>query len=69
MRYWSTTHKKWQTLILNAHALTAAQPYHPRPDFSPDELKQGTTVSFEQADNLSGKATYRMHIAAAPARL
>ena len=35
MRYWSTTHKQWRTLILDARAMTQAQSGHPRPDFTP----------------------------------
>ena len=31
MRYWSTTHQQWQTLIVNAHALTGPQPSSPPP--------------------------------------
>jgi hypothetical protein len=67
MRYWSTTHQQWQTLILNAHALTGSQPRDSRQDFTPDEMKEGTVLYFEQADNLSGTAIYRMHIAEASA--
>ena len=63
MRYWSTTHKQWQTLIVNAHALAGAQRTQPREDFTPDEMKEGRMLYLEQVDNLSGKATYRMHIA------
>jgi hypothetical protein len=62
MLYWSTTHKRWQTLIVGAYALTDSQPGHGRGDFGPEELKQGRLVYFEQADNLSGKAVYRMRI-------
>jgi hypothetical protein len=62
MRYWSTTHKQWQTLIVNAHALTGWQPGERREDFTPDEMKEGKVLYFEQADNLSGKAIYRMQI-------
>jgi hypothetical protein len=65
MRYWSTTHKQWKTLILEAHAKTGVQPGQPRGDFSPDELNEGKEFYFEQEDNLSGKGTYRMRIAAA----
>ena len=64
-RYWSTTHKQWQTLIVSAHALTDSQPAHVRQDFTPDELKQGKALYFEQADNLSGAAVYRMRISEA----
>jgi hypothetical protein len=67
MRYWSTTHKQWQTLIEDAHALTGSQPSQRRKDFTPDEMKKGRVLYFEQVDNLSGTAIYRMHIAEASA--
>jgi hypothetical protein len=67
MRYWSTTHQQWRTLILDAYALTAVQAPQRRRDFSPDELQQDTVLYLEQADNLSGKAIYRMHIMEASA--
>ena len=63
MRYWSTTHKQWQTLIVDSHAVTAARPNQPRQDFAPDEMQEGKVLYLEQADNLSGAANYRMHIA------
>src|SRR5258708_4327965 len=66
MRYWSTTHKQWQTLILDAYALTGLPPGQRRGDFSPDEMKEGRVLYFEPADNISGKAI-RMHIAEASA--
>ena len=62
LRYWSTTHKKWRTLIENAHALTGGQMPKNRQDFMPEEMKQGKALYFEQADNLSGKAIYRLRI-------
>ena len=67
MRYWSTTHKRWRTLIVDAYALTDLQPGQRREDFTPGEMKEGKVLYFEQADNLSGKAIYRMHIAEASA--
>jgi hypothetical protein len=67
MRYWSTTHKQWQTLIVDAYALTDLQAGQRRKDFTPEEMKEGKVLYFEQADNLSGKAIYRMHIAKASA--
>jgi len=63
MRYWSTTHKQWQTLIVEAHAVAASQPTQRRGDFTPDEMKEGKVLYLEQADNLSGAAIYRMHMA------
>jgi hypothetical protein len=67
MRYWSTTHKQWQTLIVDAYALTGLQSGQRREDFTLDEMKEGKVLYFEQVDNLSGKAIYRMHIAEASA--
>jgi hypothetical protein len=67
VRYWSTTHKQWQTLIVDAYALTDGQAHRRREDFTRDEMKPGSTFYFEQVDNLSGKGTYRMHIAEASA--
>jgi hypothetical protein len=63
MHYWSTTHKRWQTLVVDAYALTASEPAKRRDDFTPDEMKEGNVLYFEQTDNLSGKALYRMHLA------
>jgi hypothetical protein len=62
VRYWSTTHSRWRTLIVDAYALTAMPAGQRRKDFTPDELKEGSTLYFEQIDNLSGKAIYRMQI-------
>jgi hypothetical protein len=67
LRYWSTTHKQWQTLVVDAYALTDVQSGQRREDFTPDEMKEGKVLYFKQADNLSGKAIYRMHIAEASA--
>jgi hypothetical protein len=66
--YWSTTQKKWQKLILDAHALTAAEGGQVRPDFKPAEIAEGRTLFFEQEDNLFGNVTYRMHIRKASPR-
>src|SRR4029077_6846339 len=67
VRYWSTTHKQWQTLVVNAYALTGDQPSRRREDFRANEMKAGKVLYFEQVDNLTGKAIYRMHIAEASA--
>jgi hypothetical protein len=70
MRYWSTTHKQWQTLIVKAHALAGSPPSRQREDFTSEEMKQGTVLYFQQVDNLSGTAIYRMRVAeASPDRL
>jgi len=67
MRYWSTSHKRWQTLIVKAHALAGSERGGSRPDFTADEMKEGKVLYFEQADNLAGAAVFRMHIAEASA--
>ncbi len=67
MRYWSVTHKNWQTLILSAHALTRPQPGYRRQDFAPSEMTQGKVLYLEQTDNLSGASTYQMRIVEASA--
>jgi hypothetical protein len=67
MRYWSTSHQQWQTLVVDAHALTGLEPGQRREDFTPDEMKDGKVLYFEQTDNLTGKSTYRMHVAEASA--
>jgi hypothetical protein len=65
IRYWSTSHKRWQTLIIGSHALSEATGDRRRGDFSPGELAEGKTLYFQQEDNLAGKATYRMRIRSA----
>jgi hypothetical protein len=67
IRYWSATHKQWQTLIVEAYALTGAEAGQRREDFTPEEMKPGKVLYFEQSDNLSGKAIYRIRLAEASA--
>ena len=67
IRYWSTTHKQWQTLIVDAYALSGSQANQRRADFTPDEMKKGDVLYFQQTDNLSGSAVYQLHIVEATA--
>lgn len=67
IRYWSTTHKQWQTLIPEAYALTGQTGDQRRKDFTLEELKPGSVFFFQQSDNLSGKAVFRLHIVEATA--
>jgi hypothetical protein len=62
VRYWSTTHKQWQTLIVSAYALSGPSGGQRRKDFLPDEIAENKSLYYQQEDNLFGKATYRMHI-------
>ena len=61
-RYWSTTHKQWQTLIVSAYALSGPAGGRRGKDFLPDEITENKFLYYQQEDNLSGKAIYRMHI-------
>ena len=63
IRYWSTTRQRWQALIVSAYAVTAPAQGQRRRDFSLDEMKKGKAYYFEQEDNLSGAAVYRLQIA------
>jgi len=65
IRYWSTTRKRWQTLIINAYALSEAVGDRRREDFSPGDMAEGKSLYFQQEDNLSGKAIYRMRVLSA----
>lgn len=55
VRYWSTTHGRWQTLIVRAEARTGS-------DFSPQALATGKDLYFVQEDNLAGNAVYRLRV-------
>jgi hypothetical protein len=66
-RYWSTTHKQWQTLVVSSHALTGPPPSYRRQDFTSDEMQAGKVFYLEQADNLSGTAIYRLRVREASA--
>jgi hypothetical protein len=65
IRYWSVTQKRWQKLILDAHASPGPDSDRRRPDFAVDEIAEGRTLFFQQEDNLFGRVTYRMRIRSA----
>ncbi len=67
VRYWSATHKQWQTLITKASALSGAKDAAARADFSVSELQPGTTVHYQQTDNLTGTGIWKLHIMEASA--
>jgi len=67
LRYWSTSHKQWRTLMVDAYALTDSLSGQRRGDFASDEMTEGKVLYLEQVDNLSGKAIYRMLITEASA--
>jgi len=56
MRYWSTTHQRWQRLIVSASALSGPEGSG-RQDFTLADLTPGSALYFQQSDSLSGKAT------------
>jgi hypothetical protein len=61
IRYWSTTHQSWRTLIVKASALVGPGGGD-RPDFTLADLAPGSVRYFQQSDILSGKATYKMQM-------
>ena len=65
--YWSATHRQWQTLIVDAWAITGLRNDKRRGDFAAGEMKPGAVLYYRQTDNLSGKAVYRLHISEASA--
>jgi len=67
MLYWSATQKRWQKLILEAHASPGPDSDRSRPDFSVEEIAEGRTLFLQQEDNLFGTVTYRMRIRRASA--
>jgi hypothetical protein len=67
IRYWSTTQKRWRTLILRAHALQTASEDRPRSDFALAEIAGGQSLFFAQEDNTFGRVTYRLRIRSASA--
>ncbi|HSL98858.1 MAG TPA: DUF6675 family protein [Candidatus Limnocylindria bacterium] len=71
IRYWSTTHKQWRRLILDACTLSGPEAGDMcREDFTPGDMAEGRTLYFRQEDNLFGTAVYRMRIIrASPDRL
>jgi hypothetical protein len=62
IEYWSTTHQRWQTLIVDAFTLTGTNAGKRRKDFPAEEMVQGRTLSFQQEDSLSGKGTYQLRV-------
>lgn len=69
VRYWSTSKKQWQPLIVEASALQGAAGRR-RGDFSLDEVAENKSLYFEQKDSLLGSAVYRIRIrSASPDRL
>ncbi len=61
MRYWSTSRRRWQQLIVDASALRGATGER-RGDFSLDEVAESRNLYFEQKDSLLGSAVYRVRV-------
>ena len=63
LRYWSVTDKAWRVLISDAAALAGPDAHQRRPDFTPDEMKSGADLYFEEDDNRSsGSVVYRLRV-------
>jgi Family of unknown function (DUF6675) len=59
--YWSTSDKRWQTLIVDASALDGPEGAR-RADFTAEEFTAGRDLWAEEEDNLLGKAVYRIRV-------
>jgi hypothetical protein len=62
-RYWSVSDHRWRTLVTDAAALQGPDPARRRPDFTPAEMAEGSSLYFVQADSRSsGEVVYRMRV-------
>jgi hypothetical protein len=65
MLYWSVTDKRYQTLVVDATALSGPDASLRRPDFTLAELRSGADLYFMQEDNRSSdKVVYRLRVLA-----
>ena len=62
VRYWSVTRKRWQALVVDAHALDGPDGTQPRVDFAPDEMRAGRDLYSSQAHRGSGAVVYRLRV-------
>lgn len=63
MRYWSVSDHGWRTLVTDAAALVGPNPVQRRPDFTPADITEGSSLYFVQADSRSsGQVVYRMRV-------
>jgi hypothetical protein len=66
VRYWSTTDKAWQPLVIEAFALSGPDLAQKRGDFTAAQITKGQSLYYAQSDNRSsGKTIYRERILAA----
>ena len=62
-RYWSVSDHGWRTLFTDAAALVGPDPARRRPDFTPAEMVEGSSLYFMQTDSRSsGQVVYRMRV-------
>jgi hypothetical protein len=63
MRYWSVTDQTWQTLIIDAFAVTDPGGRSRRSDFRPDEMAPGVSLYAAERDGRAGDAViYGMQV-------
>ena len=63
MRYWSVTDQTWQTLIVDAFAVTDPGGQSRRGDFRPDEMAAGVSLYAAERDGRAADAViYRMQV-------
>jgi hypothetical protein len=62
VRYWSVSRKRWQDLVVDAHALKGPDRTPRRADFTPDELRPGRDLHYSQTSSGSGAVVYRLRV-------
>ncbi len=63
IRYWSVTLQRWRDLVSEAYVVADPETKTARPDFSPDDLRNGRELFFFQNENTPlGEVVYRMRI-------
>jgi hypothetical protein len=62
VRYWSVSRKRWQDLIVAAHALDGPDGRQRRADFTADEMRPDRDLYFSQTSSGSGAVVYRLRV-------
>lgn len=63
LQYWSISDERWQMLVERSQAVTDLETRQLRADFSPDELRPGRDLYFQQRENRgSNEIVYRLRM-------
>lgn len=62
VRYWSVTDKAWRPLVIDASALSGADPANRRGDFLPSDMAPGQVLYYWENDSRSGEVVHSMKV-------